>query len=218
MNLDRLKAMQAETAKAGQEMRAQAARFGKLATRHADGTAPRAVSSFNLFQTPPEIARRMVERAGICGKPFQRVLEPSAGLGRILRPILAQVHPSGLVVAVEESPECIRELYRVTDSAPRAVSIYSGDFLSMSACDIGGPFDAILMNPPFERGRDVKHIRHAAGMLAPGGVLVGLCYHGATQERELRPEVDTWKVLPEGSFRSEGTGAGVVMVTIRKGA
>jgi hypothetical protein len=103
-------------------------------------------------------------------------------------------------------------------SAPRAVSIYSGDFLQLSAYDLGGPFDAIVMNPPFERGRDVKHIRHAAGMLAPGGVLVGLCYHGATQERELRPEVDTWDMLPEGSFRSEGTGAGVVMVTIRKGA
>jgi phospholipid N-methyltransferase len=218
MNLGRLKALQAETAKAGQAMRAQAARFGKLATRHADGTAPRAVSSFNLFQTPEHIARRMVETAGIGGIPFQRVLEPSAGLGRILRPILAQVHPSAYVAACEESPECVRELSRQIENVPCDLAMRSGDFLTLTAYDLGGPFDAIVMNPPFERGRDVKHIRHAAGMLAPGGVLVGLCYHGATQERELRPEVNTWEVLPAGSFRSEGTGAGVVMVTIRKGA
>lgn len=216
MNLDRLKALQAETAKAGQAMRAQAARFDKLASRHADGTAPRAVSSFNLFQTPEHIARRMVEVAA-ARSPFRRVLEPSAGLGRILRPILAQAAPSASVVAVEESPDCVRELYRVTDSAPCDVTIHAADFMETTPAALGGPFDAIVMNPPFERGRDAKHIRHAAGMLTPGGVLVGLCYDGATQARELKPWVDSWEVLPAGSFRTEGTGAGVVMVTIERG-
>ena len=53
-----------------------------LARRHEEGTAPKAVSAWQLFPTPPEIAAQMVTLAGI--EPGHRVLEPSAGTGRLL--------------------------------------------------------------------------------------------------------------------------------------
>ena len=53
---------------------------------------------------------------------------------------------------------------------------------------------------------------------APGGRLVSLCYDGAVQNRNLRPMATTWEVLPVGSFKCEGTGAGVVMLSIDKKA
>jgi hypothetical protein len=58
-------------------------RFDALRTRHQDGTAPRAITALNLFQTPEALAARMADLAEL--SDGQRLLEPSAGLGRILR-------------------------------------------------------------------------------------------------------------------------------------
>ena len=73
------------------------------------------------------------------------------------------------------------------------------------------------MNPPFERGLDVKHIEHAKTMLSKTGILVSLCFNGVKQTQKLKPICDTWEVLPEGSFKSEGTRASVVLLTIKGG-
>jgi 16S rRNA G1207 methylase RsmC len=90
------------------------------------------------------------------------------------------------------------------------------DFLTCWGDDLGGPFQAVLMNPPFKQGLDIKHIFHAYEMLAPGGLLVGLCYDGARQGMTLRPLVDSWEQLPANTFKAEGTRAGVVLITWRK--
>lgn len=75
------------------------------------------------------------------------------------------------------------------------------------------------MNPPFENGSDIKHIRHAFTFLKGGGVLVALCAAGPRQEDNLRPWVEanggTWEPLGPGLF--EGTGVSVVLLSIRKG-
>ncbi len=42
------------------------------------------------------------------------------------------------------------------------------DFLAVTP-DTLGTFDRILMNPPFERGADAEHVRHAFRFLTPGG-------------------------------------------------
>lgn len=211
----RLQSLRLDTDLAGLEMADEGRRFDALRIRHEAGTAPRAVSSFNLYQTPRSIAAEMASRALERFRPGWRILEPSAGLGRLLWPILAITGEAGEIVAVEEAGACYQELKGATDGAP-GLRLVQADFLTLSAADLGGSFDAVVMNPPFERGRDVKHITHAAGMLKAGGILVGLCYDGETQRKHLRPIVDDWRPLPEGSFASEGTRAGVVMVTIRK--
>jgi 16S rRNA G1207 methylase RsmC len=95
----------------------------------------------------------------------------------------------------------------------RATNLLQRDFLEVAPA---GTFDAVIMNPPFKMGRDIKHIMHALKFLTPGGLLISLCYDGSRQNKQLRPLCDRWNVLPSGTFKSEGTGASVVLLTIRK--
>ncbi len=200
---NRLLRLKEETEAHGVEMVFDRARFDSLA-----GSSPaRAVSAFNLFQTPEAIADRMAELlpdmwGGV-------ILEPSAGLGRLYTALRKAGH-AGPVVLAEQSADCCRELYTLTEN-DNATILKQGDFLEM---DIRA--DAVIMNPPFKMGRDIKHIKHAFGMLKPGGVLVSLCYNGVRQNKQLKPLADTWEVLPAGSFKSEGTAAEVAILTMIK--
>lgn len=177
-------------------------RFAALANRHENGTAPRAVSAYQLFQTPPDLARRLVEAAEV--RPGMRVLEPSAGLGRILDAL-----PACEVVAVEMAPECAGELFR---QDRQEVRILQRDFLTCTPDDLG-LFDAVAMNPPFHLRSDIRHILHARQFLKPGGRLAALCMAGSHRERELRPLCTTWEPIPAGTFAKEGTRVETVLIT-----
>lgn len=209
---DRLRALKAENDLAGVVMGAEAARFAALASRHTDGTAPRAVSSFNLFQTPPAIAERMAEALPALGAGA-RILEPSAGLGRLYRAARAKFNEAGIVL-VENASQCCAELYTMTEHDARA-TLKQADFLTLTPADTGGLFDAVIMNPPFKQGRDIKHIRHALDFLRPGGRLVAICAAGPRQRAALAP-LGEWLDLPAGSFRSEGTGVDAALMVIEK--
>lgn len=190
------------------DMQAAGQRFARIAARHIEGTAPAAVVGFNLFQTPEPIAAMMagIVRERVLGG---RILEPSAGLGRLIEP-LSEAFAEW--VCVEESIECIRALRRAITRANTRTE--ARDFLGTTAEELGGKFDAVVMNPPFKQGRDIKHIQHALTMLRPGGRLVSLCYNGTRQQEQLRPMANRWEELPAGSFREEGTGASVALVVI----
>ncbi|KAF0234886.1 DUF3560 domain-containing protein [Fundidesulfovibrio putealis] len=158
-----------------------------------------------LFPTPNAIAEQMVDLADI--HPDHRVLEPSAGTGNLLRAIGDQPDK----VAVEINLDLAEGLTRLGLSG---LHIHRADFLACNG-DLG-TFDRIVMNPPFENGVDIKHIKHALHMLRPGGVLVALCANGPRQNDELKPLATTWENLPEGSFKEAGTGVRVALLTISK--
>jgi SAM-dependent methyltransferase len=201
------------------------------------------VSAPQLFPTPPDIAARMVELAEI--EPGQRILEPSAGTGNILSAILAEYscgyemhggcnkpNKEGLdvkdcahcetgtlqakrarceIVAVEINlslTDALRDRFR------EGIAFQRADFLSVNGNL--GTFDRIIMNPPFDHGSDIKHIKHAESMLAPGGRLVALCANGSRQQEEFRDRADLWEDLPEGSFSAEGTGVNVALMIIER--
>jgi phospholipid N-methyltransferase len=173
-------------------------------TRMAKNGPTEAVSSHQLFQTPKAVAERM---ASILGPlDGMRCLEPSAGLGR-----LVDACEGGDWTLVEQSPDLCRHLYA------RDARLIQGDFLSCDVARLGGLFDRAMMNPPFTMGTDIRHICRAFELLRPGGVLVSLCYNGAKQNAKLRPLVDSWEVLPESSFASEGTRASVALVVWKRG-
>jgi len=205
----RLAHRQEITEAVGEEMEREAVRFDRL---REDSSKPRAVVAFNLFQTPEDIAARMVTLADI--RDGQKILEPSAGLGRIYRAIKQKTTASHITL-VENAPQCCAELYRETEGDTGA-RLIQGDWLEITPAETQG-FDRIVMNPPFKMGRDVKHIAHAMKFLKPGGLLVSLCYNGARQNRDLKPIADTWEVLPAGSFRESGTNAEVCLLTIKGG-
>lgn len=177
-------------------------RFDRLAGRHENGTAPRAVSAFNLFQTPPALAARMAALL-----PAGRILEPSAGLGRLLDAIPA----GGERVAVEIDTGLCAELYR--QDRPATV-IKQRDFLTVTRGEIG-EFKGIIMNPPFHMRADIRHILHARQFLAAGGLLVALCMAGHHRETALRPLAASWETIPAGTFRQTGTNVETVLLTVR---
>jgi SAM-dependent methyltransferase len=200
----RLRHLLEVTEAANEEMIEERPRFTALAKNEA---APRVVSAFNLFQTPEPLAAKAAQLIG----KFGRTLEPSAGLGRLYRAIRA-IDAGCEIVLVDDSPECCGELYRETEKDDSA-RLIQADFLECNA-DRLGLFDSIVMNPPFKMGRDIKHIKHARTLLAPGGRLVAICANGPRQNEQLRPLADSWEVLPAGSFKESYTNVSAAIMVI----
>lgn len=205
---DRLHRLRDENDQHAATMAANSERFDKLRTRHEDGTAPRAVTAHQLFQTPRSLAARMVDLANL--RPGLRTLEPSAGLGRILD-AMAEHAPTDQT-AVEVSADLCRELYN--QDRPN-VRILQRDFLTTTGKDFVMGFDRILMNPPFTMRADIRHTLHALQFLRPGGVLVGLAMNGAQRHEKLQPLADHWEILPAGTFREAGTNIETILFTIK---
>lgn len=201
--LDRLRDAQIDAVLAGATMANSRDRFQRLAARHENGSAKVAVSAFQLFQTPPELAQRLVCLLGLKGG--ERILEPSAGLGRILD-ALAPFNPRE-TVAVETAPQLCAQLYRQERAN---VTLKQRDFLSCSPEDLGR-FDCVAMNPPFHMRADVAHILHAAGFLVPGGKLAGICMDTHHRESALRHRCKVWEPIPPGAFKAEGTSVPTVL-------
>lgn len=165
-----------------------------------------------LFPTPRDVAEKMELHADI--QPGDRCADLSAGTGMLIGAMGGRMFqdttPRGSVTAVEiHAGLCAR--LRVDFPLTRVIC---ADFLQLTGDDCG-PFDKILLNPPFEKGADIKHIKHAAGFLAPGGVMVALCAAGPRQHDELQPMADYWEVLPAGTFKAQGTGVNVALMVIR---
>ncbi len=195
----------------GEEMADARERFARLADKD---SAPRVVSAFNLFQTPEPLAARLVELLTEGGRDLGRVLEPSAGLGRLYRAVRA-TSSACPVVLVDNSRDCCGELYRATEGDP-AARLIAGDFLTTDAERLGGAFDSAVMNPPFKNGADVKHVRHALELLAKGGRLVSVVAAGPKQRAAVASSATRWIDLPAGSFKSEGTSVAAALVVFDK--
>ena len=177
------------------------------------------VSAPQLFPTPPEIAKQMVELADI--QPGQLVLEPSAGTGAIIKEIIDQVDTE--IIGVELNLDLCNYLRENFPSY--RLQVTQGDFLEIEPAregncglilkDLPSPYyDRIVMNPPFKNGDDIKHIKHAMKFLNANGQLVALCANGPKQQRELEPLADLWEPLPPGSFKAQGTNVNVALLTI----
>jgi protein-L-isoaspartate O-methyltransferase len=166
------------------------------------------VSAPQLFPTPRELAEQMIDRADI--RAGNRILEPSAGTGNLIRAMGEQMlgEVSGEVVAVEINQQLavqLRQLFPMTD-------VRCADFLTCNG-DLG-KFDRIIMNPEFQNAADIKHITHAVHFLKPGGRLVALCANGSRQREALKPLADEWEDLPAGSFLAQGTNVNVALLVI----
>lgn len=128
-----------------------------------EGRAPVAEiqGSSQLFVTPSPECRRLVELADV--RETDRILEPSAGTGAILQAIRDAV-PRAKCDAVELHAGLARHLQAHFPE----VRIWCGDFLEYHP---ERRYTRIIMNPPFHRGDDIRHIRRALTLLEPGGIL-----------------------------------------------
>ena len=168
-----------------------------------------------FFPTPKAVIDIMLEQADI--KPGMTVLEPSAGKGDIAEVIQEQNPEAQLFVA-----EISIQLSNILDM--KGFRVADSDFMTHRT-----NYDRIVMNPPFENGHDIDHVRHAYELLNDGGKVVAIMGEGgffrddkkATGFREWLEEVGgTSEKLPEKSFTGKDafrqTGTATRMVVIEK--
>jgi hypothetical protein len=79
------------------------------------------------------------------------------------------------------------------------------------------------MNPPFERGQDAAHVRHAVSFLKPFGRLVAIVSEGPFfRERRADRDFRDWladlggwsEQLPADSFKESGTRVNCRLVVV----
>lgn len=164
---------------------------------------------YQFYETPKELARRMVEIAGV--NENMDILEPSAGLGAIADEITAA---GGFVRCCEMDPKKVEKLVE------KGYAVASGDFLSHEWEE----FDRIVMNPPFTKQQDIDHVKRAYDILKPQGRLVAIMSPGFTF-RQNRKSVEFkklveycgyWEALPEDTFKESGTSVNTVLVVLNK--
>lgn len=171
--------------------------------------------NFGFFPTPARLADDIIERAYL--KPGMTVLEPNAGTGSLSTRALDLGCD---VTCIEYQPQLALQLEEET----RYSSVLCMDFLETEPSLIG-TYERIVMNPPFDGGRDVDHVNHAIDFLADGGLLIAIMSAGTefrsdAKTKDFRARVDAlggdFHDLPPGSFADSGTMVNTVVLTLRK--
>lgn len=170
------------------------------------------------FPTPDALADRLVEQADI--KPGMKVLEPSAGKGSLVDAVRRKYSKDDVEVTPIELDSRLNKILKAKGYNPM-----QEDFMSLKEKD---KYDRIVMNPPFENGQDMDHVRHAYDMLKPGGKIVAIMgeggfFRGDKKSQEFRSWLNDKGVsdpLPAGSFKTSDnpTGVNTRLVTIQKGS
>lgn len=107
-----------------------------------------------VYYTPPSLARVLADWA-IEHQPA-RILEPSFGDGVFLRAAADLLSKSGVsdpeqsLFGVDIDPKA-QERIKNSGLQLRESQLWTGDLLSLDVEDLGGPFEAIIGNPPYIR-------------------------------------------------------------------
>lgn len=166
---------------------------------------------FNFFPSPPSVVTRLLELAQL--REGMRVLEPSAGKGAIA----AACVEHGVEV---DCYELMQSNYQYLVDAECYRSVMQMDFLMKIPEPI---YDRVVMNPPFTKQADIKHVLHALKFLKPDGLLVSVMSAGVTFRDNLltkgfREFIEERggdiEALPDGAFKAVGTMVSTVIVTI----
>lgn len=200
-------------------LRAMVAKAGPVAEPKPDVSVMEAQTKFahipGFFPTPDELVQQMIEAADLCAGDV--VLEPSAGKGDIA----VAVKCAGADVECVEVEGRLVEILKA-----KHLRVTQGDFLAMPA---HAGFDAVLMNPPFEKGADIDHVRHAFGFVKEGGKLVAIVSAGALyrQDRkatefrawldELGAEITDNGAAFEKAFKRTGVATSLVVIVKGEG-
>ena len=186
------------------------------------GKSKAMAKNFGFFPTPEPVAKCAIDKASIYrrqGEEPMTLLEPSAGTGALAR---LAVKAGATVDCIEIQPEMSERL--------RAQGVYrtvtTGDFLEQSPGH-NRRYDRIVMNPPFDNGLDIEHVRHAMSFLKSNGRLVAIMAAGCEfQEthnaKAFRKDIERlkgqWVDIPAGSFREVGTNVNTVMIVVNADA
>lgn len=207
---------------------------------------------YGFFPTPdPAVDHLIGGRHGHGGipimrrkeKPQLRILEPSAGTGNIARRCVTRpdaikpsmqdyerkrIQESNDQYRFDNHVDCV-EIQVDLALALRRERIYANvictDFLSLTKPDDADLYDIVVMNPPFDRERDIDHVVHALDFLKPDGYLAAIMSAG-TEFRDTKKSIAFRKLvekmrgrfedLPAGSFSTVGTNCNTLILRLWK--
>ena len=173
--------------------------------------------NMGFFETTGTALRMLCDAGDVEGKT---VLEPSAGSGNVVR--YCQASDAKAVIAVELQARFFGDLLALCGSQS---TFCPDDFLDISKPDNPTYFDRVVMNPPFARKADIRHVLHAFEFLRPGGKLASIMSAGVMFRSDRETSAFRTKVaacngdiqsLPSGSFKTSGTGVETALVTMWK--
>src|SRR5574344_1607680 len=165
-------------------------------------------TEMDFFPTPVELVKEVQQLAQITDKDL--ILEPSAGMGDLL----AGLNKDN-IKCVELNP------YLATILKANGYQTYNSSFEDYHAPNI---FDKIIMNPPFGKRLDAKHIVKAfEEELKEGGTLVAISSQAiftATDKaskkfQEIVAKYSTSKCKYDNMFKESGKGTNISVVVTK---
>lgn len=176
------------------------------------GEYRRAKQDFGQFDTPPSLAIRIVQMANI--EPGMAVLEPSVGVGNLAD---ATERAGGRVTGFEVDAA---RLHAAKERCMFSGGLRHSSFLGAVPEPV---FDRVVMNPPFAKQDDIRHVRHAAAFVKSGGLLVaimsaGVLFRDNRMTADFRAFVEDaggfFERLPDNSFAVSGTAVSTCVVRL----
>lgn len=185
------------------------------------GEFHRVKQELGQFDTPPEVADRVMELADI--QPGMSVLEPSAGIGNLaVRAIERGAHVRTIEIDPKRAAALVMRIAKLDAPAAQWCVGSMADFVREPV--IRESFDRVVMNPPFAKQADIDHVTHALAFLKPGGRLVSvmsasLMFRTDRETTGFREYVETkrghqWEKLPADSFKASGTSVNACILTV----
>jgi phospholipid N-methyltransferase len=191
----------------------------ELLAQIANGESRNLKKEFQFFPTPAKLAAQMAKIANI--KKGDKILEPSAGQGAIVKAIMAE-YP------FVSSVDCC-ELMGVNKTflaKIKGVNILADDFLTLNQNgQYTDYYDVIVANPPFAKNQDIDHVKAMFEVLKPDGRLVVIVsphyqISNNKKETEFRGWLNTINARIEeiqaGAFSESGTAIKTMLLTINK--
>ncbi len=160
---------------------------------------------YQFFPTPDNLAKKIVAIADI--RPDETCLEPSAGRGAIAKYMPA---PD----CVELNPENAAYL------TENGFNVVGSDFMEFTPTK---EYDVIVMNPPFCKSQDARHIRHAINIARRKVVAIASSAAMFRKDKpytELRALVEKYggsmSPIADGSFKDSGTMVKTCLIVVDK--
>ncbi len=185
---------------------------------------------YAFFPTPEALAKTVQSEAQLFSNTPLQILEPSAGTGSLSRHLLGvdlddvSWNLRDKYAEIRHHVDCVEiqpELCGALRGSGKYRRVINRNFLKMPVEPI---YDRVVMNPPFDRGRDMEHIVHALRFLAPGGRLVAITSasarygtsnkHKAFHRMLRRYGKPRWRDNPAGSFAESGTNVNTCLLTL----
>lgn len=187
---------------------------------------------YGFFPTPPDAGDRLFSKIPVNRDKDEerlRILEPSAGTGNLAFRCITKSKDmpdhwrdryryDNIVDCVEIQPELAGHL-QATGAFNK---VTCGDFMTMEPQPV---YDIVVMNPPFDRERDIDHVVRAMRWLKPGGELHSIMSAGTEFRQTKKSEAfralmeklgARWEDLPVGSFSESGTNVNTIILRVKR--